>query len=366
MELVTWEDQVNGGEMESFRELSTRKEESIRSRSDRSEGAEAYGNTLWNISSMNSENKKYFLQNYVEKIKRISQYSVKPMYYDILSVRSNADGKTIRRSYLQLSKLFSVHKKLSREHEECYHCIQKAYQMLNDKFEKFYYDVLNGYIHESTIEECRRQLQMEAEVIYRNKINEVKSIYLEKLQKEERKNGLIIEKALFGNLTLKEEHINNCLNMDVITENDLEGPFLDLTTILQARIENSSFMFNDEFSFAHFCGIPKPLIKIPCRKDVSYADILQSTEMYLYIKYKFLNTDHELIVVDRSRFTLPQSTHRIFGNRICGPFSPVNVIKMKHLSNSLLDTIFHFFSKNKFYITLLTTILLCAQSVKSA
>ncbi|EUD68522.1 hypothetical protein C922_00918 [Plasmodium inui San Antonio 1] len=366
MEPVTWEDQLGGGEVETVGGIRSSEGDTSRSRSNRREAAEGQGNPLWNIASMNSENKKYLLKSYVEKIKRIIQHSVRPKYYDILSVSSNADGKTIRRSYLQLSKLFSVHKKLSLEHEECYYHIQKAYKILTDKFEKFYYDVLNGYIDESTIEACRRQLQVEADVIYRNKMNEVESIYWEKLKEEKEKNGLIIEKALFGNLTLKEEHINNCLNMDVITENDLEGPFLDLTVILQSRIENSSFLFNDEFSFAHFCDVPKPLIKIPCRDGVSYADILQSTEMYLYIKYKFLNTHHELIVVDRSRFTLPQSTHRAFGNRICGPFSPVNVIKMQHLSNSLVDSIFHFFSKNKCYITLFTTILLCAQSVKSA
>lgn len=87
--------------------------------------------------------------------------------------------------------------------------------------------------------------------------------------------------------------------------------------------------------------------------------------MYLYIKYKFLNIYHELIVVDRSNFTIPQSSHRIFGNLILGPFSPVNVIKMKHISNSYTDRIFHFFAKNKLYITLFTTIMLCVQSMKS-
>ncbi|KJP88116.1 hypothetical protein AK88_02230 [Plasmodium fragile] len=365
MERVTWEDQVHGSVMGTVGGLSANKGDVSRSPSNSTEAVGAHDNAFWNITSMNSENKKYLLRSYVEKIKRIGQHSVKPKYYDVLSVSSNADGKTIRKSYLQLSKLFSVHNKLSLEHEECYHYIQKAYQILTNKFEKFYYDVLNGYIDESTIETCRRQLHVEADVIYTNKIKELKSVYCEKLKQEGGKNGLIIEKALFGNLTLKEQHINNCLNMGAITENDLEGPFLDLTIILQSRIENSSLLFNDEFSFAHFCDVPKPLIKIPCREDMSYADMLQNTEMYLYVKYKFLNTYHELIVVDRSRFTLPQSTHRTFGNRICGPFSPVNVIKMKHLSNSLVDTVFHFFSKNKFYITLFTTILLCAQSVKS-
>lgn len=357
MERVTWEDQLDGGEVGALGGLRTGRGEA--------EMGEAEEHPLWSITSMNGENKKYLLRSYVEKIQRMSQQRGKPKYYDILSISSNADGKTIRRSYLQLSKLFSVHKKLSLEHEQVYHYIQKAYQMLTDKFEKFYYDVLNGYMHESTIEAYRRELQLEAEEMYANKMNEVKNVCLEKLKEEEEKKGLVIEKALFGNLTLKEELINHCLTMDVIRESDLEGPFLDLTAILQSRIENSSFLFNDEYSFAYFCDVPKPLIKIPCREDVPYADILQSTEMYLYIKYKFLNTDHELIVVDRTRFTLPQSSHRVFGNHICGPFSPVNVIRMKHLSSSLVDSIFHFFSKNKFYITLFTTILLCAQSVKS-
>ncbi|GAW81820.1 DnaJ domain containing protein [Plasmodium gonderi] len=322
--------------------------------------------SIWNITSMNSENKSYFLKSYVAKIKEMNESYVNPRYYDILNVSTNSDGKMIRKSYLLLSKLFSVHKKLSSEHEECYYLIQKAYRILNDKFEKFYYDVLNGYyIDQSTIETCRKELEEEADLIYQNKINELKNVYVKKIKEEEEKNGLIIEKALFGNLTLKEEYINNCLNMGAITENYIQGPFLDFTIILQSRIENSSLLFNEDFSFAHFCDIPKPLIKISANGKMSYPQILENTEMYLYIKYKFLNVDHELIVVDRSSYTLPQRSHRIFGNRISGPFSPVNVIKMKHMSNSVLDTIFHFFSKNKFYITLLTTIILCAQSMKS-
>ncbi|CRG93785.1 DnaJ protein, putative [Plasmodium gallinaceum] len=322
-------------------------------------------NVILQINSMNSENKKIFLNNYIAKIKYMNENYSKPRYYEILNVDVNSNVKTIRKSYLLLSKLLSVNKKLSSEYEECYYLIQKSYKILTDKFEKFYYDVLNNYIDESMIEEQRQILEKEANFIYENKINELKDEYYKKLKEEKEKNGLIIEKALFGNLSLKDECINNCFNINPITEDHIQGPFLDLTILLQCRIENSSLLFNDDVSFAYFLGIPKPLIKISSENKKSYVHILEDTEMHLYIKYKFLNVYHELIVVDRSTFTLPQSAHRVFGNHICGPFSPVNVIKLKHLSNSFMDNIFKFFSKNKVYITLFTTIILCAQSIKS-
>ncbi|KAI4837294.1 DnaJ protein [Plasmodium brasilianum] len=328
--------------------------------------ADIDSNEILKLNSMNSENKKYFLNNYIAKIKYLSENYAKPKYYEILNVSVKSDYKSIRKSYLLLSKLLSVNKKLSSEYEECYYLIQKSYKILTDEYERFYYDVLNNYMDENVIEEERKILEKEADIIYTNKINELKNIYNKKLKDEKEKNGLIIEKALFGNLTLKDECINNCFNIEPITEDHIQGPFLDLTIILQSRVENSSLLFNDDFSFAYFCEIPKPLIKIKSETEKKkYSHILQDTEMYLYIKYKFLNIYHELIVVDRANYTLPESAHRVFGNRISGPFSPVNVIKMKHVSNSLMDNIFQFFSKNKFYITLFTTVILCAQSVKS-
>ncbi|SOV74747.1 DnaJ protein, putative [Plasmodium sp. gorilla clade G3] len=323
-------------------------------------------NIILNINSMNSEHKKIFLNNYISKIKYMRSSYSKPKYYEILNVNLKSDPKTIRKSYLALSKLLSVNKKLSREYEECYYLIQKSYKILTNKFEKFYYDVLNNYIDETTIEDQRYILEKEADIIYANKIEELKDIYDIKIKEEEKKNGLIIEKALYGDLSLKEECINNCFNIESISEQHLQGPYIDLTKILQCKIENSSLLYNDDFSFAYFCDIPKPLIKISSKHTKKlYSHILQDTEMYLYIKYKFLNVYHELIVVDRSNFSLPQSAHRVFGGRISGPFSPVNVLKMTHISCSFKDNILKFFSKNKFYITLFTTIILCAQSIKS-
>ncbi|CDO63393.1 DnaJ protein, putative [Plasmodium reichenowi] len=323
-------------------------------------------NIILNINSMNSEHKKYFLNNYISKIKYMRSSYSKPKYYEILNVNLKSDAKTIRKSYLALSKLLSVNKKLSREYEECYYLIQKSYKILTNKFEKFYYDVLNNYIDENTIEEQRYMLEKEADIIYANKMEELKDIYDIKIKEEQNKNGLIIEKALYGDLSLKEECINNCFNIESISEQHLQGPYIDLTKILQCKIENSSLLYNDDFSFAYFCDIPKPLIKISSKqtKKKLYSHILQDTEMYLYIKYKFLNVYHELIIVDRSNFSLPQSSHRVFGDRISGPFSPVNVLKMTHISSSFKDNILKFFSKNKFYITLFTTIVLCAQSIK--
>ncbi|ETB56740.1 hypothetical protein YYC_05128 [Plasmodium yoelii 17X] len=344
--------------------------------------SEIDNNSISNLKLISPENKKYLINNYMDKIKYIISSNSKPNYYEILNVNINSDYKTIRRSYLYLSKLLEVNKKLPSEYEECYSLIQKSYQILTDKFERFYYDALNNYINDIEIENQRKILEKEGDLIYANKIEELKEIYNKKLNEENLKNGLIIEKALFGNLTLKKKCINNCLNIQPITEEHIKGPFLDYTIILQSKVENSSLLFNDDYSFAYFCDIPKPLIKIPSKKikkkkkiqendidnyetNKSYADILEDTEMYLYIKYKFLNIYHELIVVDRSNFTIPQSSHRIFGNLISGPFSPVNIIKMKHISNSYTDHIFHFFAKNKLYITLFTTIMLCVQSMKS-
>ncbi|SCP05061.1 DnaJ protein, putative [Plasmodium ovale] len=368
------EETFQNGEREGEREgeglrEGERKGEGLREGERKGESesyTEIQNNTILNINSMNNENKKIFLNNYIKKIKYMIKNYSKLNYYEILNVDIKSDCKNIRKSYLLLSKLLTVNKKLSNEYEEYYYLIQKSYKILSDKFEKFYYDVLNNYIDKCMIEKQRKILEIEADKIYTNKIEELKDTYFKKIIEENNKNGLIIEKAIFGNLTLKDECINNCLNIEPITEDHVQGPFLDFTIILQARIENSSLLFNDDFSFAHFCDIPKPLIKISSEKKENYSDILEDTEMYLYIKYKFLNVYHELIVVDRSNYTLPQSAHRVFGNRISGPFSPVNVIKMKHLSNSYMDNIFQFFSKNKFYITLLTTFLLCAQSIKAA
>ncbi|VWU49620.1 DnaJ protein, putative [Hepatocystis sp. ex Piliocolobus tephrosceles] len=328
-------------------------------------------NTIFSINSMSNETKNYFLTNYIAKIQYLTDNSINPSYYEVLNVDINTDIKHIRKSYLLLSKLFNVNKKLPNEHKEYYYLIQKAYNVLTDKFEKFYYDVINNHIvNGRLIEEQRKALEEEADIIYKNRIEELNYLYNKKLEEESEKNGLIIEKALYGNVTIKKQYINTCLDIESINEKHLEGPYIDLTTILQSKIENSSLLFNDDFSFAYFCDVPKPLIKISNNYEKqktanSYINLLTETEMYLYVRYKFLNIYHECIIIDRANYSLPQSTHRVFGNHILGPFSPVNITKMQHLPNSFFDKFFHFFAKNKFYITLLTTIILCAQSVKS-
>lgn len=318
-------------------------------------------------------------------------------YYYALHTHPHASPQDIRNNYMILVKLLKDHTISSTDKIECYHLFQNAYKTLSDKFERFYYNVLHDHCStEAEVEKQRLVLEKEADKIYEQKKKELEDVYIKNVEEEEKKNGLIIEKALYGNLILKDQYLKEYLKIEEIKEEHLEGPYYDITEFLQSKVENSNLIFNKESSFAYFCGIPKPLIKIG-PKDINkpaikydyinmankhaldgydknmfrpehklkYAYDLEDMELHVYIKYKFLNKYHEVTISDRTGFTLPRNTHRIVGDHICGPFSPANVIQMKKMPSSTFETIINFFSKHKIHITLFTTLLLCAQLLKA-
>lgn len=325
-------------------------------------------------------------------------------FYRILNLTPDANSKEIRRNYLIFSKLLKVHTIPDDEKEQVYHLIKKSYKTLSDEFEKYYYDVLktSRYRNTNQMEMERKLLELKADTIYKSTIKELKRIALQKRREEIEKDGLVIEKALYGNLRLKDEYIKDCLNMKEIKEEHLKGPFYDVTIILQAKVEKSKLIINEESTYAYFCGIPKPLIKIPvdtkytipktcndyirntffnkhyyadknlpdedenkyeARQD--YLNVLEDAESHLYIKYKFLNTYHEITAADRVNFILPLSCHRTMGNHLSGPFSPANVDVVKKMRNSIQDYILDFFSKHKIHIAFCTTLLFSLHLLKA-
>lgn len=325
-------------------------------------------------------------------------------FYRILNLTPDASSKEIRRNYLIFSKLLKVHTIPDDEKEQIYHLIKKSYKTLSDEFEKYYYDVLKTSRYEdvSQMETERKLLELKADEIYKSALNEFKNLALEKRKEEIEKDGLVIEKALYGNLRLKDEYIKDCLRMKEIKEHHLKGPFYDVTIILQAKVEKSKLIINEESTYAYFCGIPKPLIKIPadatykkpitcnnyirntffkklyyadrnlpdedeekCETRQDYLNVLEDAESHLYIKYKFLNTYHEITAADRVNFILPLSCHRTMGNCLSGPFSPANVDVVKKMRNSIQDYILDFFSKHKIHIAFCTTLLFSLHLLKA-
>eukprot|EP00918_Siedleckia_nematoides_P068152 GHVU01148314.1.p2 GENE.GHVU01148314.1~~GHVU01148314.1.p2 ORF type:complete len:199 (-),score=17.71 GHVU01148314.1:390-986(-) len=109
--------------------------------------------------------------------------------------------------------------------------------------------------------------------------------------------GLVILRALFGNLRLKRRGSRAAWRV-AVTDDLLEGPFFDVTNPLQCAVEASRLHCTGN-SFVSMPGILNP------------APLSGEHVPSLYVLYKFQDRTHEVTVPDGHRLLLPKRAHRL-------------------------------------------------------
>lgn len=143
-------------------------------------------------------------------------------------------------------------------------------------------------------------------------------VQLEKVLRRERAaRGVIVKKALYGDLRLHRDSLEEGLaGKRTIEADDLVGPVLEVVGPLQSLVEQHTIVLpgGASSSKADLPGFYNPN---PLNPEV---------ELSLYVLYEFKGHLHEVIVGDRETLSLPYRRHAIpSGKAPRGPFSPSNV-----------------------------------------
>ncbi|PFH32884.1 DnaJ domain-containing protein [Besnoitia besnoiti] len=236
-------------------------------------------------------------------------------HYEVLGVPSDASQEEIRRIYYGLCKVYHPDKSSSSVYAGRLCAIQQAYTVLSDETKRLLYDIRIGiYKGKDKWTKVAEVYQIQRKRAARD-IENMRIDYQNKLDQERKVGGLVIRKALYGNLRLRRALLEQDYK-GPIKEGCLEGPFLDVTIPLQCQVDNSRFIFpgGSGSSMELLNGFYNPA---PCVRE---------HDICLYVLYEFKGAFHEVTVCDRSYLAIPLKGHRVspaIGPR--GPYAPSNV-----------------------------------------
>ncbi|UKJ90561.1 hypothetical protein MACJ_001495 [Theileria orientalis] len=240
-------------------------------------------------------------------------------HYDILELDPKCSKEDIRHSYYHFAKMFHPDKCGNDEYAFLLDQVKTAYETLSNEYKRVHYDIINGnYDNEVTDEKLVAIYDLMRQKYY-TFITENAETYILLVNSEFIQQGLIIKKALYGNLTLINPE--GLRSLVTIENKHLKGPYIDVTVQLQLLIQNGVLNLNSgaPTSFGHLPGFYNPI-------DFERSEGINESQ--LYILYLFKNNVHEVTVNDHSCVRLPMKSHLVYGNYIKGPFSLSNLALM--------------------------------------
>ncbi|UKK01903.2 hypothetical protein MACK_001256 [Theileria orientalis] len=240
-------------------------------------------------------------------------------HYDILELDPKCSKEDIRHSYYHFAKMFHPDKRGNDEYSFLLDQVKTAYETLSNEYKRVHYDIVNGNYDGEVTEEKLVAIYDLMRQKYYTFITENAETYILLVNSEFIQQGLIIKKALYGNLTLiNPEELKSLVTIE---NKHLKGPYIDVTVQLQLLIQNGVLNLNSgaPTSFGHLPGFYNPL-------DFERSEGVNESQ--LYILYLFKNNVHEVTLNDHSCVRLPMKSHLVYGNYIKGPFSLSNLTFM--------------------------------------
>ncbi|KAL8440302.1 hypothetical protein Efla_007192 [Eimeria flavescens] len=239
-------------------------------------------------------------------------------YYSLLGVTPEASPADIRKAYYSLCKKLHPDKVNPDDQQiEELQKVQDAYRVLSDAAKRLLLDLQNGqFTGEAPRAAIHPRKQRQAK---HGKPNQIE--YADKLHREKGIDGVVVLRALYGNLRLRawllEENYTG-----VVEDHHLEGPFVDVTVALQCQIDDSRFVFSGGAcaSFEQLPGFFNP------------APLLSGGDVALYILYRFRGLLHEVTVSDGSKLALPLKSHLCLGGCARGPYAASNTARQTNRS----------------------------------
>lgn len=306
-----------------------------------------------------------------------------PNYYRLLNVAVDADTNTIRKAYFNKSRFIHPDKKilygnLNSEEENKYKCeevkfcensicseienqnetdfdinnniihskinfndLKHAYDILSDAQKRLEYDIEYKIVQDDLTVAMRSnhailEMQEKADIY----IEQIYDEYERKVEFELNRNGVVVVKALFGNLRCKKNIWTEFQlgNISIISENDIIGPCVDVTIAVQCMIEKSKLIFNGIDQGIKLQNLPGFYNPIPTKICNGKITVDAKYEPWLYILYQFKNKYHEITTRNFSSFSLPLRAHAVADNLIRGPMPDINVLNdIESDSDSMFD-----------------------------
>lgn len=251
-------------------------------------------------------------------------------YYQVLGVPFEATEDEIRQRYHAVVR--TLHPDRRRPGDEVtdrFHQVQNAWRCLSDATRRLLYDLRNfgrsslgradGLGPEGAeLEEKLVCLQKEQAL---RDVDNMQVVLERVLGRERKARGVLVRAALYGDLRLREELLEECSSgQRAIQAEDLVGPVLEVATPLQCLVEKHTIMLpgGAAASKADLPGFYNPL---PLSNDA---------ELSLYVLYDFKGALHEVIVGDRETLRMPLRRHAVpAGREPRGPFSPANILLLR-------------------------------------
>mmetsp|Transcript_24052 Transcript_24052/g.54302 ORF Transcript_24052/g.54302 Transcript_24052/m.54302 type:complete len:363 (-) Transcript_24052:70-1158(-) len=253
-------------------------------------------------------------------------------YYQVLGVPFEAAEEEIRKRYHDVVR--TLHPDRRRpggsgggEALERFHQVQSAWRCLSDPTRRLLYDLRNfgrsSLGEDAGVGDGAANPTAEAKLICLQKEQAVRDVHnmevvLERiLRREKASRGILVRSALYGDLRLRDDRLEECLaGQRSIEVEDLLGPLIDVTVPVQCLVEQHTIVLpgGTSTSKADLPGFYNPA---PLDSDV---------ELSLYVLYEFKGLLHEVLVGDHETLSLPFRKHAVpAGKAPRGPFSPANV-----------------------------------------
>lgn len=280
-------------------------------------------------------------------------------YYQLLGVTETASFEDIRQAYHDVCRRFHPDKqaaggKLTSDQLEFWSALQTAWKCLSNEARRMIYDIRREGKPLSPEDKARIQ-KLQRDQAARD-ISNMQIQYQQSVEREKQKNGIIVLKALFGDLHPAEESSGQSReavsNENVLQQEDEDespsskqaqtdskvlekefgvvGPLIDVTIPIQCCVDNHRVILASGIGKSDLPGFYNPTIfhsnassDIPSHLPNSPSSMKGSVPCTLYVLYKFKGVTHEINVTETEALWLPLRAHAITGDKAIGGPAPV-------------------------------------------
>ena len=293
-------------------------------------------------------------------------------YYHLLGVNEDATFEEIRHSYHEVCRRFHPDKqaaggRLTPEQLEFWSALQTAWKCLSNEARRMIYDIRRSG-KPLSIEDKAKVQKLQRDQAARDVAN-MQIQYQQCLDREKQKNGILVVRALFGDLrpaperetsseTLDKENelpsdnpveegesspsakdANN-LSADIEKEFGICGPVIDVTVPIQCSVDNHRVILASGIGKSDLPGFYNPTVfhhTSSCEIPSSPSSAKGPTVCSLYVLYKFKGATHEVNVSETDALWVPLRSHAVGDKPLTGPCppkaadapSPVNSVRVR-------------------------------------
>jgi hypothetical protein len=292
-------------------------------------------------------------------------------FYQLLGVPETASFEEIRQSYHEVCRRFHPDKqaaggRLNPEQLEYWSAIQSAWKCLSNESRRMIYDIKRSG-RPMSLEDKARIQKLQRDQAARDVAN-MQIQYQQSLEREKQKNGIIIMRALFGDLRASSEEVRpkrtgdkenstpsdqldesptakeaETLSADIEAEFGIVGPVIDVTVPIQCCVDNHRVILASGVGKSDMPGFYNPAAfhhssSSECPSSPSAAKGAHPSS--LYVLYKFKGVTHEINVSETDALWLPLRSHAIGNDKpLTGPAPPVAPPSPVHSSRGAAERV---------------------------